>query len=857
MQKNVPRVWTVPLTAGILALIIVSTILWQQQITPFGDHNLLISDMGTQYLSFFTTYRHALLNHNFQLYSFSQSLGGSMVPTIAYYLMSPFNLIILAFPAAQLPTGITIIIMVKISAIAITTTHFLQTHYRTNRRSAALFGLAFSLCGFVALNYFDLMWLDALIWLPLILKGLDQLLATGHAARFFWWLWVSIVTDFYLGYMTCLFVGFYLVYQLALTKTTSFWQTVYQRRYRLLQLLMTGLLSVVSALFLLIPTALGMLQTAKTTQTSTNFLPLPQFGLEVFSQLGLGANNYAQRLAHAPTIFCTTFVILLVMTYFVHPKITKRRRRAAGFLLLALLLSMLIQLFNTIWHLFQQPAGFPFRNAFFFSFVLIMLAYEAWLAGPRQIPHRWQWRLPSLLTAGLIIGWLTNYGLKQPLASSTLALSLGYVWLTTAAIFLVKRRQALLITGIVLTELGGNLLLSMQTTSFGSQAIYQTAYTTEAKQMQKVSDPDGQLYRVNNTNTLINHAYREKYNNYNDPLLFNFHGINYYSSTLNEQSRLTLQNLGLYSRNARRINSEGLTPVSAMLLGIKYNVFLRHNGRAQTELNPNYLGMGFVIPAQLTQVTLTPNHALANQEQILQNIQASISPYYMATSFKQNSVTASGHHYQHRLQLKINASGPLYYSDPHQGTRYSTFKVNGQPITPSVNADYQSLLWPLGTYRRGQTVTLQFETNNRHLTTSQQLASLDRTTFKAAYDTLKSSAFIPKYHAHGLTTTVTGHVNNRSNKHWLYVAIPYDTAWQATVNDQPVNTKKIIGGLTALPVKAGQNKIQLQYHVPALKFSSVLSLLGFLTFGLWTGVQHYRSKQRQLDQQQFKHYRVH
>ncbi|MBU7446417.1 YfhO family protein, partial [Lactiplantibacillus plantarum] len=171
------RRWQVAVTAGLLSLAIMGIVFAIWGITPFGNHNLLISDMGGQYLSFFTAYRHAILTHSFQLYSFSQSLGGNALPTIAYYLLSPFNILMLLFPAANLPTGLSLLIMLKISLIAVTMTAFLQTHFQTKRWSTAIFGVAFSLSGFVALNYFTIMWLDALIWLPLVIQGLDHLIA--------------------------------------------------------------------------------------------------------------------------------------------------------------------------------------------------------------------------------------------------------------------------------------------------------------------------------------------------------------------------------------------------------------------------------------------------------------------------------------------------------------------------------------------------------------------------------------------------------------------------------------------------------------------------------------------------------
>ncbi|MFC6181542.1 YfhO family protein [Lactiplantibacillus daowaiensis] len=837
MQREVRQRWLSPLIAGGLALLVISAVLWQKQITPFGNHNFLISDMGTQYLSFFTAYRHAILAHNFQLFSFSQSLGGTMIPTIAYYLMSPFNLIILAFNPANLPTGITVILMVKIMAIAVTMTIFLQAHFHTTRLDAAIFGVAFSMCGFVAMNYFDLMWLDALIWLPLILNGLDQLMATGHGAQFFGWLWLSIVTDFYLGYMTCLFVIYYFIYQLFETKIPDqpIWTSLVARRRQIGQVVLTAVLSGLSTLFLLIPTALGMLETAKTTNSSNNFLLAAQYKFNILSQLAAGASNYSYRLSHAPTIFSTTVVVLLVGAYFVQPLIQRAQKWHAASLLVALLLSMGIRLLDTVWHMFQQPEGFPFRDAFFFSFVMIMIAFASWQADPHRIAKKWQFGLPAGLIALLLIGWRANRTLKTAVTGHVLGLSLAYVVIGALVLFATWHVvQQLLLTGLVASELAGNFILSMRTTHFGSQSAYQTAYQTEYQQMRSVNDPDGQLYRVDNTNTLINRAYQEKYNNYNDPLLFNFHDINYYSSTLNEQTRMTLKSLGLYSKNARRISSQGLTPVSAMLLGIKYDVVLNAKGQATTKRNPTYLGMGFAINPGLNNVKLTQTHALFNQENILQSLRPSQAAYYRNATIISDHVTAASgaklYHYWHTVRLKVTTAGPLYYDDTSGVTKYSTFEVNGKLVSPSVDANHHRLLLHLGDYSKGTVVTLKFKTKHQQLQPKVRLASLNLEQFKQVYQVLHATRFVPEYSARGLTTKVTGTMTNTNGTKWLYVALPYDQGWHAKVNGQTVTLKKTLGGLTAVPITSGKNTIRLQYHAPGLVLGSSISVISALGF---------------------------
>lgn len=835
------RGWTRPVAAGVLALVIMSMVFTVKGVTPFGSHNLLISDMGGQYLSFFTAYRHALLEHNFQLYSFSQSLGGSAVPTVAYYLLSPFNLLILLFPAASLPTGLSIIIMVKIAMIAVTMTWFLQSHYQTRAWSTAIFGVAFSLCGFVALNYFTIMWLDALIWLPLVIMGLEHLIKTGKPAAFFWWLWVSIVTDYYLGYMTCLFVVYYFVYQLFEMKApgTSLWQAVKTQSHLIGKIVLTALLSGLSSLFILIPTLLGMLKTAKSAVKVSSYLPIPQFGFKALSQFGLGANYYSTRLEHAPTLFSTTLVTLLVLTFFVAPHILRAHKWHVGGLLFALLLSMEIKTLDTMWHMFQRPAGFPYREAFFFSFVMVMVAFEAWQAHPQAIARGWQWLLPSGLMVALAIGWWSQRGKPYPLATRTFLLSLAFVLVTAAVLFMTRRRlRTVLLAGIVTAELTANGVLTMHKSPLGNETAFNSAYQTEYRQMQAVNDPDGQLYRVENQNTLINEAYNynSKYRNYNDPMLFNFHDITYYSSTFENQTRLMLKSLGLFSKNVRRVSSEGLNPVSEMLLGIKYSVTLNATGKSTTTPTASHTGMGFAVPTAFQQLSLRANSALVNQEHILQSLRPSKSRYFANANVLKDQVTrntgAKTYHYQHTIQLRANATGHLYYDDTLTNTKYTTMRVNGHLVPTKFNPNGGIVLRDLGYFDKGTVVTLTVSRKTKTLGTHVHLASLNQSQFETVYRGLRSSAFVPEYHAVGLGTVVSGTINNSQNRRWLYVAIPADSGWHVTVNGRNVSTKTttMLDGMIGVPITSGKNHVKLVYHVPGALTGATISVVSLLTF---------------------------
>ena len=63
----------------------------------------------------------------------------------------------------------------------------------------------------------------------------------------------------------------------------------------------------------------------------------------------------------------------------------------------------------------------------------------------------------------------------------------------------------------------------------------------------------------------------------------------------------------------------------------------------------------------------------------------------------------------------------------------------------------------------------------------------------------------------------------------MIASVPYDKAWQATVDGHPVKVRKALDGLVAIKVTSGKHNIQFNYVVPGLKIGTIVSLIAIST----------------------------
>ncbi|XKL58040.1 YfhO family protein [Levilactobacillus brevis] len=829
--------WQQPLTATLLALMMMVTLFALRGITPFGNHNLLIGDLGVQYTPFFTDFVRLVRQHTWSFMNLHQALGGNWMPVISYYILSPFNLLLFVGRASQIPVMIAVIIMLKVATIAGTMTFYLQEHWRTTSRFVLVFGLAFAFSGFVALNFFNVMWLDALIWLPLVTWGVDQLVRTGRTVAYFGWLFVSVVTDYYLGYMTCLFIVAYFGYVITAEwpKGQSVRAWWHQQRGLIWRFIVTSLLSVGTTLAILLPTVLSMLKTPKASAGLSNFFLVPTFGLEFFSQLGMGTTTYLQRLNHAPGIFVSTFVALLVLIYFALPQVKRGAKVRSASLLLVVFLGMWLRGFNTVWHMLSAPAGYPFRNSFFFSFVLILLAADAWHAGVQQLSRRWRWGLPTILGGLMILGtvmigpmtsWTQSayYTSLQPVNWGNLTLSV--LILVLAAGVLWYRPQWTGLLGVLVgLELLGNFNVALTGADFGNQRQYAAAYTQAVKRLRPQTTA-ATVYRIRNNVPTVAAGFAGHYNPYNDSMWLGYNGTGAYSSTISAATIQMSQQLGIFTRNVRRLSPQGFTPVTELIWGVKEKLTTTGTQRVGS-----YVGMGMAVSPQLLRVHLSAD-AITNQEAILQALRPQTTPYFRTVTSGHDAVYTKWQingadttfPYNHRWWITPTATGRLYFYDPSGTSKYSTMRVNGHLVKPKWFADHQTMMVNLGQYRRGQRLQLTFASQQATVT-GMHVATLPAEKMTAVRHQVAQHALtLHQYRGH-LRTSYVGNLTGTAQKRWALLSLPAEDGWQITVNDQRVTPRTALHGLITVPIHSGDNHVVIHYHVAGGRLGVLLGLL--------------------------------
>ena len=341
-------------------------------IYPTGDKTIVNSDMYLQYVGFLGHIKDVLKGEANLFYSFSKSLGGNTVGLFAYYMSSPLNLIIGLFPKAYIAETIVVITLIKIGLSSLTFTIYLIQSFKKKDINVIMFSLCYSFMAYNINFQLNIMWLDGVVLLPLVTLGIDKLINEKKYKLYVISLFIAIVSNYYIGYMICIFSGLYFIYKLILNNKVKL--------IKLGSFIGASILSVALSAFILIPTVLS-LSSGKAKFRLFQEAPKLMMSLdEVIAQLFIGNYSLGQIMGNYPNIYCGVIITVLGILYFLNKSISRKKRILSGIFMFVLLLSIFVSTLVLIWHGFDYPVGFAYRFSFLISFLGIVLAYKEFIS---------------------------------------------------------------------------------------------------------------------------------------------------------------------------------------------------------------------------------------------------------------------------------------------------------------------------------------------------------------------------------------------------------------------------------------------------------------------------------------------
>jgi len=182
-------------------------------IYPFGDGSVLVLDLNAQYVYFYEGLRSFAHGDADILYSFSRSLGGEFIGIYAYYVASPLSYIVALFPKERILEALLTIFILKTGLCGFTFGFYLHKNSKApNKLIVLTLSTMYALSAYGIIHQHNSMWIDAMMLLPLITYGIEQLVKFGKFKLFVLSLALCIWSNYYIGYMVCIYVALYFFY---------------------------------------------------------------------------------------------------------------------------------------------------------------------------------------------------------------------------------------------------------------------------------------------------------------------------------------------------------------------------------------------------------------------------------------------------------------------------------------------------------------------------------------------------------------------------------------------------------------------------------------------------------------------
>ena len=871
--------FTIPF-GGMLFVMLIS------QYEPFGKYAILYSDMYHQYFPFFVAFREALLSGESLLWSWSVGLGMDYLGLIAYYLASPLNLLSVLMPEGILLECFSMLLPIRLGLAGLFFALFLKGLFGRDDISIAVFGGFYGLCSWAMGYLWNIMWLDTFALLPLVMLGTVKLLREKKFILYTVSLFLAVFSNYYVGFFVCIFVFLsFFIYEFCR------WQGFRRFFGDLFRIAVFSVLAIGMTAILELP-AFAALQT---TQSSVNSFP-EGFKMNIAKEntwkglvdaLRQVTGNMAGGISPTfkeglPNVYTGVTTLMLAILFLLNREVKLRDKLCAVGLLIFFMLSFILRQLDYIWHGFHFTNMIPYRFSFLYSFVMLYMAYRAWLLrGKYQI---WQVAAAALFSVSVIACSNTFRDLSlfegDDIGKSWLfVLFNGGILLGVVGAFCyglkvkatpndaeesVARRitrenrqrranMSMILTAVMAAELILNLVnfgINFSGTSV-SQYPRGTEYAASMIRYMHEREDDTLFYRAETTHSQT----------LNDGALNGYNGVSTFTSSANVKVTEFMRMMGYGAKNTyNRYCYEEASPVPNLFLNLKYMIERNGDDRSSSYFkerhrygdvallqNNYYLPLGFLAEAALADVEFTGDYngfrfqnvlmsAATGLEEDLWRILPGEELAISAEDVTVTNQTAAGH-CSYKDALK---GGTITYT--YQVTSDGFFcveldfpKRNNVAIWKNGELVYNETMtlaqmMAVGDVQVGDVVQIKATCKNANESGTLDISAaiLNRGRFEACYDVLSASQLELTEFS---TTRVSGTINcDRDGL--LYTSIPQNGNWFVTVDGEEAEVVLTGDVMVGVMLTEGQHEVEFRYRNAAFSWGWKISLLCAVVFGV-------------------------
>ena len=873
------------LLASFCTALIMTVVYYCFKLTPFfGDITILRMDMYHQYGPLYAELYERITNLDSFLYSWKSGGGSGFLGNFYNYLSSPTLIIMLLFGHENMPEAIAAMIYVKALIASFTFAYFLTKKFNNRTPLTSAFGVLYACSGYFIAYYWNVMWLDAFYLFPLVMLGIEKIINHGKLKLYLVSLALTLVTNYYIGYMVCIFSVLYFIYsyfsQYGFTSTLKGSLGRCPREPKIMvkhtidiirnsRLVDSGVkfgfaslsAGLVSA-FALVPIYFALGNCSATSGT------WPEEFRTYFSIFDFLANHLAFLVPTIrssgedvlPNVYCGMLTVMLVPLFIFSTRINLKEKVLSVGILGVMFLSFYTNYLNFIWHGFHFPNDLPYRFSYMYSFLLLLFAFKA-LLNIKEYTSR---QIIGVGVATLFFVIMVQEIGSKNVSETGIWICVAFVGIYCLALAILKNDRYPAIAAAVLVLCTSCAEYTVANTSNYSMDQPKENFTGDYADFQSIKSEIDE-YEGNDYYRMELTQLRARM----DPCWYYYNGISTFSSMAYEKTSNMQSRLGMFSNYINSYTYNRQTPVYNAFFALDYIV--DNNMNTTADMNPEL----YKEIASLNKYTAYENLyqlpiAFRTNEEILQWSYENSNPFEVQSGLfgsatgihtvyndmvldtalsGANGMTvdytyAADGYYPFSVQdpsiaaltfeLKIQESGNayIYFRTSHSNVSSITVVLPSGRIV-SQYVDTKPHILDLGYLEAGDSIRVYAPyTNAVDGYVTLYGVTLDNESFIEGYNKLKADSLnVTKFEETEIEGTI-----NVSEDGILYTSINYDTGWTVYIDGEKVSKKNIHsvgdGALLAVDITKGKHTVTFKYVPEGLTTGIIISVVSVIMLAL-------------------------